>query len=278
MSELESYTQFLPGSSELVNQLVQDHQGWAISIAKNVARSWNMDFELDGLDGGALEGLLFCAQRFDPKMGVPFRAYARRRIHESATEEARKSRNWKLGTASNYSEDDEGREISAKLFDIFPTLREGILPSAGEGVAGNEALRSSIKQLLAGATILAAFNESSKDNPENILDIKRLVAVIQELEIVHQSILWNVYWCGQSLRSIAEEWGIDELAVIREHKDILTFISTKFTKGKNSIVKKPEIRRSLKEISIKLKDKFAASPFKSILQIVLLVIIIGQYL
>jgi hypothetical protein len=40
-------------SEEDANALVIEHQGWAESIARAVARGWNMDWRLDGLDGAA---------------------------------------------------------------------------------------------------------------------------------------------------------------------------------------------------------------------------------
>ena len=64
MHTAEDYQGLTAGSDELVNRLVQEHMGWATSIAKAVARAWNMDWQLDGLDGGAYEALLFCARRF----------------------------------------------------------------------------------------------------------------------------------------------------------------------------------------------------------------------
>ena len=102
MSETNPYAEHEAGSEKLVELLVEENAGWAASIARSVARAWNMDWQLDGLDGGAYEGLLFCARRYDPTLGVPFRAYARRRIHEASTEEARKSKNWKKGVGSKH--------------------------------------------------------------------------------------------------------------------------------------------------------------------------------
>ena len=41
--------------------MLQDHYGWAESIARAVARAWNLDWRLDGLDGAAMEALIFCS-------------------------------------------------------------------------------------------------------------------------------------------------------------------------------------------------------------------------
>src|SRR5262245_11688360 len=119
-------------SLEEANSLVVEHQGWAESIARSVARAWNMDWRLDGLDGAALEALIFCARRFEPARGVPFKGYARKRIHEASTEAARKCRTWKKSLTSS-TQDDASREISLELLQIFPGLRSGRLPGGDDG-------------------------------------------------------------------------------------------------------------------------------------------------
>jgi RNA polymerase sigma factor for flagellar operon FliA len=242
-----------------VEQLVEEHMGWATSIAKSVARAWNMDWELDGLDGGAYEGLLFCARRYNPTMGVPFRAYARRRIHEAATEEARKSKTWQRGVGSGTEEEQTAREISATLFDMFPELREGLLPASG--VSTEDTMRVSVRQLLTSASLslIATFRDSAQSNPENALEYKRVLELIATMDTVHQNILFAIYWKGQSMRSLAEEWEIDELAVIREHQEILAYIA-KRTESKTATTPL-KIRRALKNVSLKLKRSKEDPPF-----------------
>ena len=124
----KNYKGHKAGSPEIINEIVTDHMGWAQAIARSVARSWNLDWQTDGLDGGAYEGLVFCAQRFDPDRGIPFRGYARRRIHESSTEEARRSKKWKQGVSSTDSiEEQQSREnqvkVEERLRAVMKTLR-----------------------------------------------------------------------------------------------------------------------------------------------------------
>ena len=259
MKKDETYSGYSPGSQDLVNKIVEDHLGWTKSIAKAVARSWNLDWQLDGLDGGAFEALLFCAQRYDPSLGVPFRAYARRRIHEASTEEARKSKSWARGVGTNSQAEQDAREISASLFQIFPEMRDGILPGGFDD--SDEGMRGSIRQLLAGACLLTAFQESSIDNPEVAVEYKRLVTIMSSLEPVHQAILWAVYWEGQSMRSLAEEWEIDDLSVIREHKEILAYLHAEVSGEDKRGVEKPKVRRGLRAVALKLKRKKENGPF-----------------
>lgn len=250
----------VPNSSEeQVGKLVEENMGWAQAIARSVARAWNLDWQLDGLDGGAYEALLFCARRFDPTLGVPFRAYARKRIHEASTDEARKSKSWQRGVGANTEAEQEAREISYRLFEVFPELREGYLP--GEDESGEESVRSSIRQLLTSASVIAIFQESGMQNPEKALEYKRLFEGLSALEPIHQSIIWAIYWSGQSMRALAEEWEIDELTIIREHREILKYVQARVSNPKQKITKKLKIRPSLRGIAQQMRKKKVEPPF-----------------
>ena len=216
-------------SPEDLATLVEEHSGWATSIAKCVARAWSVDWELDGLDGGAFEALVFCAQRFDPARGVPFKAYARRRIHEAATEEARRCKTWRSvgNVSSDSSEDGQIRAVSAKLVGIYPEISEGELqgdPELGASATPNEKLRSSLKQLLISADLLLLASENPMDDPAKATEFRHVVDVLATLDVIHQSILWELYWNGLSMRSVADHWGVDELVIIREHKQLVEFL------------------------------------------------------
>lgn len=262
------YLQYTAGSDEMIAALVEDHLGWATSIAKAVARGWNLDWQIDGLDGGAYEALLFCARRYDPQMGVPFRGYARRRIHEACTEEARKSKSWQQSTGGEDSEIEvEARELSAKIFDIFPELRDGFLPTAVQSGEEETGIKSSIRQLLTGASLISAFNESSTENQENLVDHKRLVELVADLEPVHQDILWGVYYQGISLRGLAESWGLDDLSIIREHKEILGYLASRMETTKDQRPQeKLKVRRGLKTKALELKKQKEPGAFSKMLE------------
>ncbi len=273
MKESKDIEEFAPGSEEYIAKLTEENMGWATSIAKSVARAWNMDWQLDGLDGGAYEGLLFCARRYDPVRGVPFKGYARRRIHEACTEEARKSKAWQRGTGSQTNEEQEARELSAKILNVFPELRMGKIPWDEKSSDFKITLRSSVRQLLAGANLLAAFQESISENPELTVEYKQLVEMLAELEPVHQEIIWAVYYQGQSMRSLAEEWKVDDLSVIREHKDLLKFLSKKFEFGKDRNAVKIKIRRGLRTIAQEMKKTNKVGSFSAIVRTLIFAII-----
>lgn len=255
----EDYSAFELGSDTLVEKIIEDHLGWATSIAKAVAKAWNLDWQLDGLDGGAFEGLVFCAKRFDPSLKIPFRGYARRRIHEASTEEARKSKLWKSRTGSNSDAEQQAREISACLLGIMPELRESLItiePDKNQ----DDSMRCAARQMIAGATLMAAFRDSLSENQENIAEFKRLLEQISKMEPVHQSIVFDVYWQGKSLRNIADGWGTDELAVIREHKSILEHL-TECAEGIQDNSRRLKVRRALRIVALKMRKEDLPAPF-----------------
>lgn len=249
------------------NALVVEHQGWAESIARSVARAWNMDWRLDGLDGAAMEALIFCSRRFNPSMGVPFKGYARKRIHEASTEAAKKSRGWRKQTPQAKQEQ-QSREISAQLINVFPELREGQLPGAyeddsGGGGGGDGDQRGSIRQLLIGASLIAAKQISDSPAPDEMLDYKRMITALTALEAVHQLLLWKVYWEGLSLRNVAADWDTDGLNVIREHKTVVEYLFKHLSLGKQFLTV-PKVRPGLKEKSQEMKKRGEKGPFSEI--------------
>jgi RNA polymerase sigma factor for flagellar operon FliA len=241
-------------SIEEADRMVLEHQGWAESIARSVARAWNMDWRLDGLDGAAMEALIFCARRFDGSRGIPFRGYARKRIHEASTDAARKSRGWRRGLTGTQKAEQNAREVSAELFNVFPELRSGELPhmeDGGDG-GGDGDTRAAVRQLLVGASIIAA-KQASTAQPDDMLDFKRLVELMSTLEPVHQALMWKIYWEGESMRTVASDWGIDELNVIREHKVLLAYLLKGINTAKASPA--PKVRPGLKTTALKLKKE-----------------------
>lgn len=240
--------------------LVVEHCGWAESIARSVARAWNMDWKLDGLDGAAMEALIFCARRYQPSRGVPFKGYARKRIHEASTEAARKSKGWKKQLGADNQAEQRAREVSAELLQIFPELRGGELPSADDGGGGGDDVRGAIRQLLVGASIIAAKQSTLAEQPDDLIDLKRTITYIAELDLVHQLVLYKIYWEGLSMRSVATEWDTDELNIIREHKVLLTYLHKCLGKGRSS--GRPKLRPGLKDVGLRLRREFSEAPFE----------------
>jgi DNA-directed RNA polymerase specialized sigma subunit len=251
-------------SEDEANELVVEYQGWAESIARAVARGWNMDWRLDGLDGAAMEALIFCSRRFDPTRGIPFKGYARKRIHEAATDAARKSKGWSRGVSNSSSAEAKARELSAELYGVFPELREGRLPVAESSGNDDADMRSAVRELLVGASIVASRQAVSTDPlPDDLVDYKRMVTVMAVLEPVHQWLLYRVYWDGLSLRTVASEWETDGLNVMREHKVLLAYLQKSMAAGKPA--PKPKVRPGLKDLTTKFKREGSNGPFSDVL-------------
>jgi hypothetical protein len=251
-------------SEDDANALVVEHQGWAESIARAVARGWNMDWRLDGLDGAAMEALIFCSRRFDPTRGIPFRGYARKRIHEAATEAARKTKGWLRGSGGKASAEAKAREVSAELYGVFPELRDGYLPAQESGSGDDSEYRSAIRELLIGASVIATKQAAATDPlPDELLDYRRMVTVMSTLEPTHQWLLYRVYWDGISLRNVAVEWETDGLNVMREHKVLLLFLQKSMALGKPA--PKPKVRPGLKPLVQKFQKEGSKGPFTDVL-------------
>jgi hypothetical protein len=251
-------------SEEEANALVVEHQGWAESIARAVARGWNMDWRLDGLDGAAMEALIFCSRRFDPSRGIPFKGYARKRIHEASTDAARKTKGWLRGSSGKASAEAKAREVSAELYGVFPELRDGYLPAQESGSGDDGDQRSAIRELLIGASVIATRQAASTDPlPDELLDYRRMVTVMAALEPTHQWLLYRVYWDGISLRNVAVEWDTDGLNVMREHKVLLLYLQKSMALGKPA--PKPKVRPGLKPLVIKFQKDGSKGPFADVL-------------
>ena len=262
---MEETQQYATLSKEDADALVLEHKGWAESIAKSVARAWNLDWQLDGLDGAALEALIFCSRRYQPDRGVPFKGYSRKRVHEACTEGARRSRGWTRGSGSKKRTERLAREVSAELFNLFPSLRSGQLPLMDEGGEdSSKGARIAIQQLLVGASVIATQQGMNAAEPDEIMDYKKMVHYMTALEPIHQMLLWLLYWEGESLRGIAGIWETDELNVIREHKVLLEYLQKSIQKGKAN--PPPRVRPGLREISFKLGKESPVGKFTALLE------------
>jgi hypothetical protein len=251
-------------SQEDANNLVVEHHGWAESIARSVARAWNLDWRLDGLDGAAMEALIFCSRRFDPTRGIPFKGYARRRIHEASTDAARKSKGWSRSVSNRPAAEVKARELSAELYGIFPELRDGRLPIHESSGNEDQDCRAAVRELLMGASLVATREAiATGPLPDELMDYKRVVAVMASLEPVHQWLLYKVYWDGTSLRNVATEWETDGLNVMREHKVLMAFLQKSLALGKPAPA--PKVRPGLKPLVAKFKTQTGKGPFTDVL-------------
>ena len=79
------------------------------------------------------------------------------------------------------------------------------------------------------------------------------------LEVIHQVIMWRIYWEGDSMRSIASGWEMDELNVIREHKALVDHLQRAIQKDK--AFEPLKVRPGLKRIALDMKREKKEGPF-----------------
>jgi hypothetical protein len=63
------------------------------------------------------------------------------------------------------------------------------------------------------------------------------------------------------MRAIADDWEIDELTVIREHREIIRHVCDRMTAPKNRAHKRLKVRPSLRGIAMQLRKKKVEPPF-----------------
>jgi DNA-directed RNA polymerase specialized sigma subunit len=248
--------------SSFVDNLILENKEWAESIAKAVACAWKLDAEVDGIISAAVEALVECAHRYEENRGIPFRAYARTRVHQASCDAARQTRSWREGQVFSGSIEAKARSTALELLKRFPELHQGALPFTEE--IGN--IKSSIRQLLLGATIIYLREQQELEEKFDFTDYSKLLQALASLENIHQWLIWKVYWEGSSLRGLAEEWGVDPLGVIREHQVIVSYLSSLFNRKVAIKIKSPKVRPSLKKKLSGKKQFQQYSPFQQFLK------------
>jgi hypothetical protein len=156
--------------------------------------------------------------------------------------------------------DSYARELSAEILHIFPELREGRLPAVEVSAAVYKGdRRSSIRQILVGAALLSAHQVGGLDFDESV-DYKSAVQLMATLDVVHQMLLYSIYWEGTSLRQLAADWQSEGLTVIREHRVILDFLGKKLSGVKGRLLM-PKVRPGLREVASRYLPEGSNGPF-----------------
>jgi RNA polymerase sigma factor for flagellar operon FliA len=92
---------------EARNELVLEHVGLVKNLAARVSRRVPAQVEVNELIGVGMIGLVDAARRYKPSLGVPFEAFARRRIH-GAMLDALRGLDWAPRAARKMRRDVEG--------------------------------------------------------------------------------------------------------------------------------------------------------------------------
>lgn len=238
-----------------VENLILENKKWAEVVAYSVAKAWRLDAEVDGLVSASYEALVECAHRFDPSRGIPFRAYARRRVHEAACDAARQTKAWKEGQVFSGSIEAKARATAYELIKRFPELRDGRIS------LDTNSLRGSVRQMILGATVIYMKEMHEAEERKDFTEYGKLISAITKLDKVHQWLIWKIYWEGHSLRGLAALWNADPLTIIREHQVILGFLSSILGQGASKSTP-PKVRPSLRKVIADLNLEAIPSPFE----------------
>lgn len=160
------------------------YRGLARTIARRTSRGRGPD--TDDAEHFAYEGLLQAIDRYDPLRGVPFSAFARRRIlgsmtdgaarqSEVAAQAARRSRAERERLSSLAVEPETNPDALATLSALVTDLAVGLLlEDAGHAATSSTSDQSSIYDTLAMRELVAILREAVVNLPAREASIIRL--------------------------------------------------------------------------------------------------------
>jgi RNA polymerase sigma factor FliA len=177
----------------------------------------------DDLASAGAVGLILAADSFDASLGVPFGAFARRRILGAIADEMRAS-DWATRTARKRIK--ESLAVQEKL-----TAALGRAPSVDEIAASLCVDRSTASEALADASrTVSTLDETVADlvasdlaNPEDmLLETERtayVLAAVQALPDRMRYIVEQIYFEGRSVKDLAEELGATHSAISQQRAE-----------------------------------------------------------
>lgn len=124
------------------DRLIEQHIVWARRIAAKVAGSLPTWFTVDDLIGPAELALVETAAEYDPSRGIPFRAYAIRRIEGACLDSARRNEYRERA----HGELTEEIQVIAETEPETPFSRAPYLPNLKPGLVWEYAWRLPIEQ------------------------------------------------------------------------------------------------------------------------------------
>lgn len=207
-----------------VDDLVASGQRLVHSLARQIHRKFNGQFDLDDLISSGQIGCLQAAQEFDPAKGARFTTYAHYRIRGaiyeglsklSWTSRAQYKRLKFQQAADNVLENGQKAQLSD--------------PS----VSQNSDWFIEVSRQLAAAAIATHVNlgdaaaslDSAEVTPEELVERAELRSmlrqVIESLHPEHASLIRMVYFEGMSLKAAGEKLGISRSWACRQHASAL---------------------------------------------------------
>ncbi|WP_345385060.1 sigma-70 family RNA polymerase sigma factor [Arthrobacter cryoconiti] len=172
--------------------------------------------------------LIHCAESFDESLGVPFGAYARRRIKGAFADELRREDWATRGARTRMSEHSVMAEtLSAKLGRVPSTVE--LAAALGVDRATVEAARVDASRTVTPLTdVIADMVAAAAPNPEDtVVESEHaafLAAAVAALPEKMRYIVEQVYYGDRSVKELAEELGSSHSAVSQQRSEAMRLL------------------------------------------------------
>lgn len=190
--------------------------GYLVSEISAKVRHHDRD---DLASAGAL-ALVNCAESFDPTLGVPFGAYARRRILGAFSDELRAA-DWATRTARTRIT--ESAAVTATLTQALgrtPTVDEIAEVMGVDRATATMALTDAARTVAPLDELTAGFLATTADSPEGSLLLAEQMHFVQTavstLPEKMRHIVTQVYFEERPVKDVAEELGLSHAAVSQQ--------------------------------------------------------------
>lgn len=206
-------------SRDARNALVRENLAIVGYLVNDVARKAPHVSRDELASAGAL-GLVLAAERFDPSQGVPFGAYARRRILGAIADEMR-SADWvSRGTRQRIRESLHVQESLSRALGRMPTVKEVAVALGVDVQTVTDALADAAHTVQTLDETVADQVAAELASPEDrVLADERtryLRAAVSSLPERARYIVEQIYFHDRSVGELAEELGITHSAVSQQ--------------------------------------------------------------
>lgn len=206
-------------SREARNQLVRENLAIVGYLVNEVCRKATHVSRDDLASAGSL-GLLLAAESFDPTLGVPFGAFARRRVLGAIADEMRAA-DWATRTARKRIRDSLAvQESLSHALGRSPNVDEiaeslGVdRKSAGEALADASRTMSTLDTT--AVDVVAADIASPEDSLLETERTRYVRAAVASLPERSRYIVEQIYYHDRSVGELAEELGLTHSAVSQQ--------------------------------------------------------------
>ena len=199
---------------------VLEHMGLVRSIAVSMGRNYPRHVDIEDLVQAGMVGLMEAAQRFDPEHGVPFAAFASRRIRGAINDSVRESAWMTRGARAKYK---EIRTVEERLAAEGDLTNRRVAEEMGATEESLKQFRSdmAMREVVTmdnnqGASISDSL-QATEATPEEVAAsndmVERLTAAIATLPARYRSVLDGYYSQGMTTVEIAAALGVNRSRV-----------------------------------------------------------------